>query len=266
MTSNEILKADVLDILFDNRNKQYGAYTLRKNYNSRLTISLLLALGFSLLIFLLLNKTGLTKVIYNPPEDFVLRTVDIPKTDIKKPEPPKPQKQIVQPPVKQRIFTNRIDITTKDIPIPPTHIADLTDAAISDINSTGISGNNLPPTNIVAGNGTAKEEKPVTKEAPIQREPEFPGGMQAWLDFLRKNLTPPEELDAGEKKTVVIRFEVAADGTVTNFQVAQSGGRLFDNEVIRVLKKMPKWKPAIQNGLPIARSFAQPVTFTSTEE
>jgi protein TonB len=46
----------------------------------------------------------------------------------------------------------------------------------------------------------------------------------------------------------------------------QSGGFAFDNEVIRVLKKMPKWKPAVQNGHTIALSFMQPVTFQAFEE
>ena len=55
MTSNEILKADVLDILFDNRNKQYGAYTLRKNYNSRLGIALGISLSTILFVFFLVK-------------------------------------------------------------------------------------------------------------------------------------------------------------------------------------------------------------------
>jgi len=52
---------------------------------------------------------------------------------------------------------------------------------------------------------------------------------------------------------------------VTNFEVIQSAGGMYDNEVIRVLKKMPKWKPAIQNNQPVARYFTQPVTFMGLE-
>lgn len=54
MTSNEILKADVLDILFDNRNKEYGAYALRKKYNTRLSMALGISLSAALLLFVLL--------------------------------------------------------------------------------------------------------------------------------------------------------------------------------------------------------------------
>ena len=55
------------------------------------------------------------------------------------------------------------------------------------------------------------------------------------------------------------------EGVVTNFKVVQSGGSDFDNEVIRVLKKMPRWLPAIQAGKPTAVIFTQPVTFQAAE-
>ena len=75
------------------------------------------------------------------------------------------------------------------------------------------------------------------------RQPQFPGGNQAWLAFLNTHLRPPQDLESGEKRVVNIRFFVDVDGTIANFQVARSGGNVFDNEVIRVLKKMPKWVP-----------------------
>jgi protein TonB len=76
----------------------------------------------------------------------------------------------------------------------------------------------------------------------------------------------PADLQPGERRTVQVRFQVSAEGEITKFEILQSGGSIFDREVIRVLKKMPKWKPAIQNGRPIAISFVQPVTFQAIEE
>lgn len=98
------------------------------------------------------------------------------------------------------------------------------------------------------------------------RQPQFPGGNQAWLAFLNTHLRPPQDLESGEKRVVNIRFFVDVDGTIANFQVARSGGNVFDNEVIRVLKKMPKWIPAMQGGQPMAVAFTQPVTFVGQEE
>lgn len=90
--------------------------------------------------------------------------------------------------------------------------------------------------------------------------------MQAWIAFLNRNLHAPQDLESGEKRIVNIRFHVDVDGTITNFQIIQSGGAAFDNEVIRVLKKMPKWMPALQAGQPVTISFTQPVTFVGPEE
>jgi protein TonB len=90
--------------------------------------------------------------------------------------------------------------------------------------------------------------------------------MKAWVKFLSANLITPSDLDAGEKKTVMIRFKVSTDGTVNGFEIIQSAGSIYDNEVIRVLKKMPKWKPAIQNGHTVSTSFTQPVTFMGVEQ
>jgi protein TonB len=73
-------------------------------------------------------------------------------------------------------------------------------------------------------------------------------------------------LEAGQKRSVLVRFAVGEDGTVTQFEILQSGGNAFDNEVLRVLKKMPKWKPAIQNGRAVSVMFTQPVTFMAFEE
>jgi protein TonB len=76
----------------------------------------------------------------------------------------------------------------------------------------------------------------------------------------------PDELQAGERRTVQVKFWVGEDGSVSRLEVVQSGGAAFDNEVIRVLRKMPKWQPAVQNGHPVAVTFTQPVTFQSVEE
>ena len=65
---------------------------------------------------------------------------------------------------------------------------------------------------------------------------------------------------------MIVRFAVGVDGSITQFEILQSGGTAFDNEVIRVLKKMPKWKPAVQNGQTVSVMFTQPVTFVAYEE
>jgi protein TonB len=265
MTSNEILKADVLDILFDNRNKQYGAYVLRKTYNSRLGMALGMSLSLAVLLFFILPGTNSSRFYSDVDKGtVVIRSIEIPP-EVKKIIPP-PIKRIEEQIFRQRRFTQMV-IVNKEIVDPPPEIRELETNLISDINRSGDI-----PTGIVPAINETIVSKPVEKaeanreEMLPSREPEFPGGQDAWMNFLRKNLNAPAGLEPGEKKTVSIRFFVSVDGAITDFEVVQSAGRVFDNEVIRVLKKMPKWKPAIQNGQPIARAFTQPVTFIGMEE
>jgi protein TonB len=266
MTSNEILKADLLDILFDQRNKTYGAYSLRKQYNRSLTLSLAISLSTGLLLFFLI-KTNATSSFIDKIDDpgVIVRTLPV-TPDLKKPEPVIPKNtQPAQQARQEKFTTYKI---MKDILVPKT-VPDLTslrDAIISNFAISGTAAGIIPVVkDTVSGNGMNATKKNNAAE-PFQREPEFPGGTQAWKNFLRKNLIPPGELEPGDKKTVVVRFLVDTDGAVTGFEVTQSGGREYDSEVIRVLKKMPKWKPAIQNGEPAPRAFTQPVTFIGQEE
>lgn len=109
-----------------------------------------------------------------------------------------------------------------------------------------------------------KRENVLQAMAP-PKAPAFPGGYDVLLSFLNRNLKPPPELKAGEKKTVVAQFLVTADGSIDELQIMQSGGLYFDNELLRVLKRMPKWKPAIENGKPVPAIVTQPVTFFGME-
>jgi periplasmic protein TonB len=266
MTSNEILKADVLDILFDNRNKQYGAYVLRKNYNNRLGMALGISLS-SILLFLVLSQVNYSSGSVGKTgekDEVIVSDHFIPP--IKKQEIIIPKQTTPRPPVKERTFVNLVIKQDDLVKNPLASQDDLINSLISNRNIDGPAVDNIPIIKeAVVEKQIVKEEAKPIDIAP-SREPEFPGGVDAWMNFLRRNLTPPAELEPGEKKTVSIRFFVSIDGTVADFEVTQSAGRVFDNEVIRVLKKMPKWKPAIQNGQAIARAFTQPVTFVGMEE
>ncbi len=266
MHSNEILRADLLDILFEGRNKQYGAYTLRKYYNNRMMLSTGIALsGVILLLLLVGGNSSVTLTRPAPGKDVTLITVVIPP-DPKPVIPPPVQRPASVPAAAQQAFTDNfklVDRTPVTAMLPQELITNVSDVTHSGPDVPVPYVNPVPP----ATTNPGPPMQPNTPaEPPIQREPEFPGGLKAWLAFLQNNLQVPSSLEAGEKKTVMIRFQVSADGMVTGFEVAQSGGRLYDNEVIRVLKRMPRWKPAIQNNIPVARSFTQPVTFVGVEE
>lgn len=91
--------------------------------------------------------------------------------------------------------------------------------------------------------------------------PAFPGGAEAWSAFLRRYLYPPASLGEGEVREALVQFLVAADGSVSDFKILQSAGEEFDKELLRVLKRTPKWKPAIENGRQVAATVTQRVVF-----
>ena len=92
--------------------------------------------------------------------------------------------------------------------------------------------------------------------------PQYPGGIKALLDFLKKNLRSPEDIE-GEEVSVKVKFVVNYDGKPESFDVIKSGGIAFDNEVMRVLKKMPLWIPGKSNGENVSVYYVVPVKFTS---
>jgi protein TonB len=267
MTSQQILDAALIDILFEGRNKQYGAYQLRKNYQQQLTKALCLSLVTVFLLLLLCRPSGRQNEAVVSSGDVLLHEYRLPEEPApKKPEPVK--SQAAEASVRQQRFTDHIEIKeTVSNPVPPMEL--LQGAAVSATTTEGGDVGALQPALTEnAGTGTRPEEKQqeLQKEVAPDRQPQFPGGMQAWLAFLNKNLQAPEELEQGEKRTVVIRFHVAEDGRVTNFKIEQSAGSAFDEEVMRVLRKMPTWTPALKAGTPVSVSFTQPVTFVGLEE
>ena len=265
MTSQQILQAHLLDIVFEKRNKLYGAYQLRKAYPQQLCKAVLLAVVPVLLLLLLLKPsadTGLLKPVFDGVEVTVVEALP----PAQKPEPTPPQTK--QPKIKQQEFIDQIKLVQKEVPTEMPPIDAFNEAAVSNQTTDGeIAGTMQPliPTKTEAA-ALPKEVEEATKEVIPDKQPAFPGGMQAWLAFLSRNLRSPQEMEPGEKKTALIRFHVSEDGSITGFQVLQSAGTVFDNEVIRVLKKMPKWMPATKAGHPVSVSFTQAVTFVGEEE
>src|SRR5687768_18040209 len=92
--------------------------------------------------------------------------------------------------------------------------------------------------------------------------PEFPGGKAALQRFLIKHLRVPDEgLEPVSRISVEVQFIVDKNGSITGMEILRSGGELFNKEVLRVLQKMPVWKPGRQNGMEVRVYFKLPVTF-----
>jgi periplasmic protein TonB len=265
MTNKEILQADMLDILFEHRNKSYGAYTLRRDYNNRLLIALGIALSAVVLFYVLSLLIGKNKQHGSWNDDdkkpVKLIQVVIPPKEIE----PKPVAK--QPPIAQiRNVPIRI-VPDKDADQVPEQ-KDIVDRVISAQTVEGSIAAN-PNMHINADTPTGNGKTVAKTEPDFKVEempPSFPGGLEALAQFFSRTLSSPTDLEAGEKKIVIVRFVVGADGSITKAEIVQSGGDTYDREVLRAFKRMPRWNPAMQNGNKIAVSFTQPVTFVGVDQ
>jgi len=99
----------------------------------------------------------------------------------------------------------------------------------------------------------------------VEKMPEFPGGIQKLYNYLGNNIRYPEVAkEAGIQGKVYISFVVEKDGSIKDVKVLRGipGGKMCDNEAIRVVKNMPKWSPGKQRGKPVRVSYNLPVQFT----
>jgi len=268
MTNKEILQADLLDILFEHRNKLYGAYALRKTYSSRLGIALGVALSTVLLFILMsfIKKENKSNGPFKDEASMVLIDVNLQEDEIKKPEPPKEKPK---PPVATVDYQNFKIVEDHKADKEIVTMTDIDDAEISDKTLDGEKPDGLANTKTEPnGNGDVVVKEPDEKNEPPlpSRPPSFPGGPAAWLTFLQRYLQAPADVEPGQRIEVQVRFWIDVDGSVSRAEITKSGGNAFDKEVLRVMKKMPKWEPALQAGKPIAVAYQQPVIFIGQEE
>ncbi|HVY74298.1 MAG TPA: TonB family protein [Puia sp.] len=267
METDKILTADVLDIIFDGRNKQYGAYDLRKTYNRRLRIALAVTGSVVLLLilgFVVSNLNDAKKKVAMVVQDVQLEDVHEEKREL--PPPPPPPK--VEPPkVEMAKFTPpKIvkDNEVKEEEKPP-EVEKLEDTKIGTINQQGVKDDNITAPPVDEGKGVVEAPKDNTDYdktfTKVEIESTYPGGMAAWQRYLQKNLRYPDEAAANEiQGAVVVQFIVDKEGNVSDVE-AISGPNELRDEAVRVIKKSGSWTAAIQNGRKVKSYKKQPIVF-----
>jgi protein TonB len=264
MKAEEILKSQWLDILFENRNKEYGAYTLRKAYNMRLIKSVVAALVFSLLLFLLLQnvKKKTAALLFDNGTEF-----DISEAIAEKKIPEKIPEPIKQTPKPPRSLIYVVPHFVKDAEPDITSPDDDPGAAISNIsNPDGPPAGPIQPqiTTVTPDPGPEKQPEPavVPKEPEIytsvEEMPEYPGGNGKRDAFLQQHLGD-YVTDEGVTKVAWVKFIVEKDGTLSGIEIIKGEDEDFNRKVIRAFAKMPRWKPGVQNGHSVKVQYQLPV-------
>ena len=278
MEPTKILTAKYLDILFEGKNKEYGAYELRNTYEKRVWLSLAITTA---LFFI---TAGLAYISSTWGGKEALRGVKITEVNIsklnedKKPIPPRlePPKAIEQPKVKMVALVNPKVVKDVEVSNPPPSQTEIKEARISDLTQDGVKydGLVLAPKAIDGGSGIIDNKKtdPLddnTIFVRVEIDATYPGGSSAWKNFLERNLKGDVAVDNGAGPgvyTVIIQFVVDRQGNISNLEPITNIGYGMEGEAIRVLKKSGKWKPAIQNGKEVIAYRRQPVTFQVLEQ
>ncbi|MDX6180524.1 energy transducer TonB [Flavobacterium sp. Fl-77] len=262
----DIIKNQWLDIVFEGRNKIYGAYELRKS-NTKTTVR---ALIFGSIIFCLAVAAPLIASFL--PEsaeedvnnDIKIATVKLPpkKEEIKPNQPPPPPPP---PKVDQVKFVKPVVAKANEVTEEPPKIVELKDKKVGSETIKGDPDAVLTVDEPV-GTGTAavvEEDNQVYNTAGIEVKPDFPGGIEKFYKFVGNNYKTPEE--EGLKGKVYVTFVVEKDGSLTDIKVLRDIGYGTGAEAIRVLKKCPRWTPGEQNGKKVRVLYSLPITIQSAE-
>lgn len=260
------------EIVFEGRNRAYGAYALRQLYRPTLTR----AIGIGVGVFLLaVSAPTLYARLTDRSNQAIMTEVTLTKVKMVEPlektKPIEPEKIKLPTPktVRSVVFEVRPDDEVKSEELPPT-VDELADANPDHITQEGTGDSPeiiAPPEETAAPTKTETvvELAPVKDEpfVAVEQNPEFPGGMTALRDFLQKNLRYPNgAVQAGIQGKVYVSFVVNTDGTLTDVQTMKGIGFGCDEEALRVIRQMPRWKPGRQAGRAVRVKFNLPVAFT----
>ena len=283
MDVNKILNTSLLDLVFEGRNKEYGAYELRKAYNKRLTFALVITASIALLILLASFIASLA------PKD-TKNAVDIKEVQLAKveevknepPPPPPPPKPPDPPKVEMTKFTPPKVVKDEEVKEEekPPEVEKLEDTKISTVTQEGIKDEGIVAPPVDAG-GVVEAPKQDDEDKVFQKveiDAEFPGGNAGWAKYVTREIERniDELQEDGRSGTVVVLFIVDKEGAVSEVKALPCGeagvanclgpGTKLAEIAVNAIRKGPKWKAAIQNGRAVKAYRRQPVTFQLAEE
>ncbi len=262
MKAEQLNKGLWEDIVFESRNKEYGAYFLRRSYSKHVVLGAIitvLTLGALFAAPYVVEWIKGQREVTKEP----VRTVKY--TDLQPPPPiqntPPPPQLAIPPPVKTIIKFLPPKVTDKEV------VEEEEMPTIEEIKQNDVGAEN------VEGTGEVVFEEPVAEVAAeesdedviftvVEQSAEFPGGMEALAKFLQKNVKYPAiARRMGVEGSVFVSFVIDRAGAISDIAVVKGISAECDKEAVRVVGMMPPWKPGKQNGKAVKCRFVLPVKF-----
>lgn len=273
------------DIVFENKNKDFGAYTLRADsvhrHNKALVITIVI-----LAVLLVLSILATAGILFNKAEEDINAGIgqeemalatqnnaeeEEEEEQIQEIEEPEPEEAVIEEEeVAQQAFT---EIEVKNDEDVKNEVKDQSEMKEdkSAIGTQNIEGNaDIRAAATVAVRETVVvEEKPKEEEnkvyslANVEQKPTFPGGDAAMFKWLGEHINyPAAAAEEGASGKVQVQFVVSKTGKVTQVKVVRGKHPALDKEAVRVVSAMPNWTPGRQNGQPVNVTYILPVNFT----
>jgi periplasmic protein TonB len=256
--ANEKVKAPAFDdIVFEERNKEYGAYKLRKKYNRTVIIALLIGIiiiGTAVITPYLNAKAAENKTKRAERQvEIKMEKLDQPSEQAPPPPPPPP------PPT---------DVVQQQRYVPPVVVDSIKPEDVKQLMTADQAQTEVKNTDVVDVPQQVKEEvqEAEPEEIPfvvVEEMPMYPGGNDALLKYIAEHTQYPEVAKENNiQGRVVVRFCVTAKGGVSQVSILKAVDPELDKEAIRVVNTLPAFKPGKQGGKPVPVWYMVPITFT----
>ncbi|MBA4321542.1 MAG: energy transducer TonB, partial [Odoribacter sp.] len=240
------------DIVFEIRNKDYGAYRLRKKYNRNVMIGMLI--GIIIIGTAVITPYLNAKALENRQKraerqvELKMENLDQPQENVEPPPPP-------PPPPAEAVVQKYIAPVVVDS-IKPEDVKQLmtADQAQLEVKNEDVQVQNEVQEEV------KEEEAPVEVFVVVEEMPTFPGGDGELMKFINTNIVYPEiAKENGVQGRVILQFLVNTDGSVSDVKVVRGVDASLDKEAARVVASSPKWKPGRQRNKPVKVRYTFPV-------
>ena len=277
MAQIDLISNEWSDMMFENRNKEYGAYVLRRQTGRRNVISMIavLLLFAAVMVFMIAKNayeayqkehavmdqvTELSALTQQKKKEAKVERKEIPVRQ--------EQQQVVEKVKSSVKFT--APVIKKDDEVKPEDELKSQDeimnskVAVGALNVVGNDENGevLKAKEVIATEPVKPKEEENKVFDVVEQMPSYPGGMGALMQYLSSNIKYPVIAEEnGIQGRVICTFVVERDGSITDVRIAKSVDPSLDKEAMRVVSKMPRWIPGKQNGSAVRVKYTLPVTF-----
>ncbi len=270
MSKIDLIKDDWVDLVFEGRNKAYGAYRLRMGTAKRNTRSVLcVIIGIALIFAIVWAKVTIENAL--PKKVSIETDVELSRL-AQKQEPKVERKEPIKIEVEQKVVEKvrssvkfTAPVIKKDEDVAPEDELksqdELARTALA-IGSFDVKGNDEAAGEVLKAKEVIAQEAEEQVFDVVEQMPQFPGGDAALFEYLSKNIKYPTIAEEnGVQGRVIVTFVVERDGSITDVQVVKSVDPALDKEASRVVAGMPSWIPGKQNGSAVRVKYTVPVTF-----